>query len=51
MRAGAAPRQAVVNAVRADIVRETLELLDGATAFNAGVHLQAMLVRLREARA
>ncbi len=51
VRAGAAPRQAVVNAVRADIVRETLELLDGATAFNAGVHLQAMLVRLREARA
>lgn len=45
------PRQALVNAGRAEIVRETMELLDGATSFNVGMQLQNMLVRLREVRA
>jgi len=45
------PRQSLVNAARAEIVRETMELLDGATSFNVGIQLQNMLVRLREVRA
>lgn len=45
------PRQSLVNAARAEIVRETMELLDGATSFNVGMQLQNMLVRLREVRA
>lgn len=49
--AARAPRQSVVNAHRAEIVRETMEMLDGPTSFNVGMHLQAMLVRLREVRA
>lgn len=48
--AGRAPRQSLVNAHRAEIVRETMELLDGATSFNVGMQLQNMLVRLREVR-
>jgi DNA polymerase-3 subunit delta' len=48
--AGKAPRQSLVNAARAEIVRETMELLDGATSFNVGMQLQNMLVRLREVR-
>ncbi len=49
--AAKAPRQSVVNAQRAEIVRETMEMLDGPTSFNVGMQLQAMLVRLREVRA
>ncbi|MBK8692794.1 MAG: DNA polymerase III subunit delta' [Deltaproteobacteria bacterium] len=47
---GKAPRQSLVNAHRAEIVRETMDLLDGATSFNVGMQLQNMLVRLREVR-
>lgn len=48
--AGKAARQSLVNAHRAEIVRETMELLDGPTSFNVGMQLQNMLVRLREVR-
>ncbi len=49
--ASARPRQAAVNAARADIVRDTQSLLDGGATPNVQLVLQAMLVRLREARA
>ncbi len=45
------PRHAVVNAARADIVRETQALLDGSSNLNPQLVIEAMLVRLREARA
>lgn len=48
--AAKAPRQSLVNAHRAEIVRETMEMLDGPTSFNVGMQLQSMLVRLREVR-
>ena len=48
--AGKSARTSLVHAARAEIVRETMELLDGATSFNVGMQLQNMLVRLREVR-
>lgn len=50
-RAGTQPRHAAVYAARADIVRETLETLDGGGNLNVQLALEAMLVKLREARA
>lgn len=44
-------RMGAVHAARAEVVRETLESLDGAIAFNPQLVIQAMLVRLREVRA
>jgi hypothetical protein len=45
------PRNAAVNAARADIVRETQSMLDGSSNLNVQLVIEAMLVRLREARA
>ncbi|MEZ4405546.1 MAG: DNA polymerase III subunit delta' [Polyangiales bacterium] len=44
------PRVSAVSAARAEVVRETLEGLDGGANLNAQYALQAMLVKLREAR-
>lgn len=45
------PRRAVVHAMRGDVVRETQDMLDGASNLNVQLTLEAMLVRLREVRA
>ncbi len=49
--AGSNPKASAVCAARAEVVRETLEGLDGGANLNAQFALQSMLVRLREARA
>jgi len=49
--AAASARLAAVHAARADVVRETLESLDGGAPLNPQLLVQAMLVRLREVRA
>lgn len=45
------PKLAAVHAARAEVVRETLESLDGGVALNPQLVVQSMLVRLREVRA
>lgn len=44
------PRLSTVNAARAEVVRDTHEALDGASNLNVQYTVQAMLVKLREAR-
>lgn len=44
------PRAGVVNAARADVVREVLDVVEGGAPLNAGLLVQSMLVRLREVR-
>lgn len=47
----AEPRRAAVNALRADLVRGAQEQLDASNNLNVQLAVEAMLVRLREARA
>ncbi len=49
--ASARPRHASLQAARAEIVRETQALLDGAGNLNVQLVVESMLVRLREVRA
>lgn len=50
LRAAADPRAGAVNAARAEAVREAVEALEGPTALNVQLLVQALLVKLREVR-